>query len=112
MSVGVLDGVEPRSRTTDPVTSVDAGRDADLSGSQAAVLSLFRRRHRRSLLGMADHELVSFAAAEGVDFTPQRIRTARAELAKRKLVVHTPGDYVESPTGKNARVWTLAEEEN
>ncbi len=112
MSVGVLDGVEPRSRATDPVTSVDAGRDADLSRSQAAVLDIFRTSRFAQRWGLADHTLVYLAGVAGLDFTPQRIRSARAELAKRQLVVHTPGNYVESPTGKNARVWTLAEEDN
>ena len=38
MSTMVLDGGMPRSRSKDPVTSLEAGRAADLKGSQAAVL--------------------------------------------------------------------------
>lgn len=108
MSVGVLDGVEPRARVKDPVTSVDAARSVDLKGSQAEVMRLFRRFVPAGW-GLADHELVKLASLKGSTYTAQRIRSARAELAKKGLLEHKPGDYVESPTGHPARVWTLAE---
>lgn len=109
MSVGVLDGVEPRARVKDPVTSVDAARSVDLKGSQAEVLWLFELVEAEGSSGIADHELVMLAQTRGSTFTAQRIRSARAELAKKGLLEHKPGDYVESPTGHPARVWTLAE---
>lgn len=109
MSSLVLDGVNPRSRTVDPVTSVDAGRDAQLTASQGEVLSMF---HARPIDGFADHELVEWAEYSGSRYTPQRIRSARAELAEKGLLEHGEGDYRKTPTGKNARVWTLASKED
>jgi hypothetical protein len=112
VSTAVLDGVSPRSRGTDPVTSVDAGRDAQLTSSQEEVLWLFHEAANAGSAAFADHELVAFAQNRGSTYTPQRIRSARAELAEKGLLIHAEGDYCTSPTGKNARVWTLASKED
>lgn len=105
MSSLALDGTLPRSRRTDPTTSVDAGRAADLSASQREVLRLFAVMRRWP---MADHELIEVATAWRSPFTPQRIRSARAELAAAGRLVLVEGETRKTPTGGNARVWTLA----
>lgn len=105
MSTLALDGVLPRSRSTDPVTSVDAGRSADLSRSQRQVLALFERVAQP----VADHELVRTAELMGLPFTAQRIRTARAELAEAGRVVLVEGQYRRTKTGRRAQVWALAD---
>lgn len=104
MSTLALDGVRPRSRSTDPTTSVDAGRCADLTASQQEVLALFEVEDRP----LADHELVAAAQDWGSRFTPQRIRSARAELAEDGLVELLEDEYRETSTGHNARVWRAA----
>jgi hypothetical protein len=98
-----LDGTTPRSRQTDPVTSVDAGRGADLNESQNAVVSLFQA----AAGGMADHELVALAEWAGVKYTPQRIRSARSELTEKGLVEITPGKFRPTKSGRRARVFEL-----
>lgn len=105
MSTLAQDGVLPRSRVTDPTTSLDAGRDADLSDSQREVLAIFYRRPK----GLADHQLVAVARSSGTIFTPQRIRSARAELVEAKRLVLIEGEYRKTKTGRRARVFTVAE---
>lgn len=104
MSTLALDGTRPRSRRRDPVTSVDAGRFAALSASQWEVLRLFMEQGRP----LADHELV--AVAWGSPFTPQRIRSARAELAESGLLVLVEDFYRKTATGHRARLWALKRE--
>ncbi len=92
MSSMVLDGGMPRSRTSDPVTSVDAGRAADLNTSQEYVLGLLRHYGPR-----ADFELEDLAAADigrrkarGLRaWSASRIRSARKELVDAGLVEPT-----------------------
>jgi len=103
MSTLALDGVLPRSRSADPTTSVDAGREADLTDSQQDVLEVFRIEGRP----LADHELVAEAARLGSPFTPQRIRSARAELALLDRLVLVEGESRETETHHRARVWAL-----
>lgn len=91
----VMDGVLPRSRKSDPVTSVDAGRAADLSGSQAAVLDLLRGPY-----AWTQEELARFLDR----WSPSRIRSAVSELERRGLVEWT-GDTRETPYGRQARVY-------
>ena len=104
MSTLALDGVRPRSRSTDPTTSVDAGRCADLTASQREVLALFEVEDRP----LADHELVAAAQSWGSPFTPQRIRSARAELAEDGRLALVEDEYRATATGHKARVWRTA----
>lgn len=99
MAIMTLDGPNPRSRTTDPVTSVDAGRSVDLCRSQAVVLAAMRARS----VGVTQCELEEFLPG----LSPSRVRSAVSELAERGLVEATdetrPTKY-----GRQARVWEVA----
>lgn len=101
MSSMVLDGASPRSRSTDPVTSVDAGRAADLKGSQAAVLYALE-----ACGPLAQHELVEIVPGldESYKWEPQRIRSACSELEKLGRVEFT-GEYRSTPKKHPARVY-------
>lgn len=100
MSSMVLDGATPRSRSTDPITSVDAGRAADLPGSQAMVLELLE-----DLGACTDYELEDNLKDY---YSPQRVRTARSELVEQGLVEYTGTTRI-SQRGRQrkhrARVW-------
>ncbi len=99
MSSMVLDGGMPRSRTSDPVTSVDAGRAADLNGSQAAVLGMMRRF-------VPEHGWTQAELEERLrfDWSPSRIRSAVSELEERGLVEAT-GETRPTRYGRQARVY-------
>jgi SOS-response transcriptional repressor LexA len=91
----VLDGASPRSRKSDPVTSVDAGRAADLHGSQAAVLDLMR----------GPYTWTQAELERGIDrWSPSRIRSAVSELEARGLVEWT-GETRPTRYGRQARVY-------
>lgn len=98
MSSMILDGLTPRARATDPVTSVDAGRKADLSRSQAVVLAAMRARGR----GCTQAEVE--AMLPGI--SPSRARSAVSELTERGLVRVTDRT---KPTryGRQARVYEV-----
>ena len=91
----VLDGASPRSRKSDPVTSVDAGRAADLSGSQAAVLDVMR-----GPFTWTQAELELFID----QWSPSRVRSAVSELVELGLVEWT-GETRLSRYGRQARVY-------
>ena len=95
MSTMALDGLMPRSRKSDPVTSVDAGRAADLSGSQAAVLDFMRSGGAWT---QGDLE-IAFQ-----EWSPSRIRSAVSELVEAGLVEWT-GDTRPTRYGRKARVY-------
>lgn len=99
MTTMVLDGLSPRSRSTDPVTSVDAGRAADLNGSQAAVLDFMRVRDRDS--GYTHWQLEGYLDDL---YSPSRIRSAVSELEALGLVEAT-GDTRPTRFGRQARVY-------
>ena len=104
-----LDGTNPRSRSTDPVTSLEAGRSVDLNDSQREVLDLFRIAAERGSGRLADHELIDLAAQCGSTYSAQRIRSARAELAELRRVVRVAGEYRPGPSkSRRAQVWTIA----
>ncbi|MGB3414878.1 MAG: hypothetical protein WBA28_09205 [Microbacteriaceae bacterium] len=94
----VLDGVNPRSRSSDPVTSVDAGRLANLSRSQEAVYATMQE------VGypVADIVLEKILAD---DWSPSRVRSARSELVAQGLVKHH--DYMDGPRGRRMQTWKL-----
>jgi len=94
-----LFGVDaPRTRRTDPRESHAAADSNDVHGSRAVVLAAFTQRTH-----FADHELVEYLI--GSHFTPQRIRTARHELAESGLLVVS--GQSKTPSGRSCRVWTL-----
>lgn len=106
MSSMVLDGGLPRSRTSDPVTSVDAGRSVDLPGSQAMVLEL--------LEGYGPSTDFELECGLMDYYSPQRVRTARAELVIAGLVEAT-GHTRLSGRGRrrkhHAQVWRVVPSE-
>lgn len=99
MSNMVLDGLNPRSRSTDPTTSVDAGRAADLCRSQQVVLAAMRARG----VGVTQFELEQFLPG----LSPSRVRSAVSELADRGLVQPT-GETRPTRYGRRAQVWEAA----
>ncbi|QIK64112.1 MarR family transcriptional regulator [Leucobacter viscericola] len=98
MSSMVLDGAAPRSRASDPVTSVDAGRSVNVNASQAAVLEAIERT--------MDHGITQGALEEFLSGTwsPSRIRSAVSELEDRGLVEAT-GETRATVYGRQARVY-------
>jgi len=95
MSSMVLDGAAPRSRSTDPTTSVDAGRSAKLHESQAAVLDLMR----------GPYTWTQGELEQGLgQWSPSRIRSAVSELVARGLVEAT-GETRKARYGRKARVY-------
>lgn len=99
MSILALDGVNPRTRSTDPITSVDAGRSVDLSHSQSVVLAAMRARG----VGVTQYELENFLPG----LSPSRVRSAVSELAEQGLV--EPTDETKTTRfGRQARVWRTA----
>lgn len=101
----VLDGAAPRARRHDPTTSLEAGRGADLKGSQRYVFDTLD-----TFGPFADHELVEFYLDDEPGrriygtWTPQRLRSARKELADAGMVEAT-GETVLSDYGRPAQVW-------
>jgi len=83
MSSMVMDGVMPRSRKSDPVTSVDAGRAAKLHDSQAYVLEFMRREPVEWTQGELETHFTDWSAS--------RIRSAVSELVSMGLVEKTGG---------------------
>lgn len=100
MSSMALDGVA-RSRSTDPVTSVDAGRSVNVVPSQEYVFGILADEGP-----MADHELLAFHTARVWPWSPQRVRSARAELVEQGRVEFS-GIYRLTESGRRARVWQV-----
>ncbi len=96
MSTLALDGLTPRSRPTDPITSVDAGRAADLPRSQAVVLAAMRARGT----GCTQAEVEAMLPG----LSPSRARSAVSELAERGLVTATD-ETKPTKYGRRARVY-------
>ncbi len=95
MSSMVLDGASPRSRTSDPVTSVDAGRAVNAVGSRAAV----------ELVLCTGAELTQGELEQRLpEWSPSRVRSAVAELEADGLVVAT-GETRPTRYGRRARVY-------
>lgn len=88
-----------RTRKTDPVTSHEAGDSNNVAASQQAVLAEFRKVD----FGYADFEL---QVKLGGQFSPERIRTARHELAE-KGVLEFAGIYRMTRSNRRAQVWWL-----
>ncbi len=99
MSSMVLDGAMPRSRVADPVTSVDAGRSADLKGAQAAVLELMRDFSVEH--GWTQEEL---SERLRFDWSPSRVRSSVSELVALGLI-EDAGSKRPTRYGRMAIVW-------
>ena len=97
--MNVLTLAETRARRTDPDTSHEAISADSCTGSLLEVMDLLTE-----FGPMADHELVT--AHAGFTYSPQRLRTARSELADAGLVEFT-GIYRLTPSKRRARVWGL-----
>ena len=95
----ITGGDNPRVRNGSPATSHAAADSNNVHDSRAIVLDAFHQCRY-----FADHVLVEFLAASG--YTPQRIRTARAELAEAGLL-ELASFTTTTPSGRQARVFTL-----
>ena len=92
----------PVARATDPIESVQAGEDrAAREASEIDVLRILRRERKP----MVDAQIES--ALDGY-YTPQRVRTARAQLVRKGHVVEAGRRENASPTGRAAMAWKLA----
>lgn len=109
MSTPIYEGM--LARPTDPATSHEAASSADLLGSQQLVYVIFEKLGH----GIPDHELIDWAAFFGTAgarlrrYSPQRLRTARAELVD-KGIVRDSGRRTVTEYGRDAVVWELVPE--
>lgn len=100
----------PVARTTDPITSDLAGENQHArEASERAVLDILTINDQP----MTDHEIWqahddSCLMMREVSYTPQRLRTARAQLVAAKVVVSDGRREHASPTGRAAMAWKLA----
>lgn len=105
----VADTGGPRARLTDPDTSHLAAEAADLEGSQAVVHAVLEYAGPD---GLTDEEIAEgarqaqFLAVAGRRYSDSRLRTARAELVERGVVVDA-GHVRPTAFGHEARVWML-----
>lgn len=93
----------PRARRTDPHTSHEASDLTDVNKSIGWVLATISRKP------LADHELVGIAEINGLPFTGQRLRTARASLVDMGLIEES-GLYRLTENNRRAIVWQFSEE--
>lgn len=91
----------PVARNTDPITSVLAGEDriAREESEQAVIDALWFLRHDDP---PTDAQI---AAWVGNAWTPQRLRTARAQLVRKGQVEPAGRREHGSPTGRAAMTW-------
>ena len=100
------DDLFAHARNTDPETSHEAAESiSQLTERQLAVLETLHYQGP-----MADHVLVAAFPLQGfvVMQSPQSIRSRRAELVRGGLVEHT-GGYVQTVSGRRARVWAVTD---
>ena len=94
---------EPQAyaRRTDPETSQDAAASVRVTEGQAEVLDFFM------MWGpMPDHLMVSMAEGISTRQSPSGLRTRRAELVTKGLLVWAER-WVRLPSGRRARVWRI-----
>jgi len=95
-----------RARATDPQTSHDAGDSVEnITETQKRILGLLET-------AMCDAELLlAYGLAFEIGIAPQAsesgIRSRRAELVERGLVIHD-GTFRLSPSGRRMMVWVSA----
>lgn len=98
-------GVVEKARNTDPATSWEAAKLADLPGSQASVLQMLAH------YGPLTHSLLSRVFPfwrmifDGPRYSQSRIRTAVSELVRRGLV--TSDGVTVNEAGRHEKVWRL-----
>lgn len=92
----VLDPL-PRSRSTDPITSVDAGRSVDLNKSQLLVLGLAKAVPQFTQQDMErwTRDIMS----------PSRARSAVSELVAKEKICVVEGEFKKTWSGRKARVY-------
>lgn len=101
MSLRVADA--PVARASDPITSVLAGENpAAREASEIDVLRILRRAAKPLADAQIEHALDGF-------YTPQRVRTARAQLVRKGLVEPAGIRPGASPTERAAMTWKLAQ---
>ena len=98
----------PRVRGTDDISSHEAADGSNVTGSRLEVMSILGATPDTML---ADHEIYAEHVHLTYQFnirpyTPQRLRTARAELVEAGLV-RASGIYRLTPTGYRAQVWQV-----
>lgn len=93
----------PVARNSDPMTSVEAGENQQArEASEREVLAILRFNASSAL---SDEQI---AQRRTGDWTPQRLRTARAQLVRKGLVESAGRREGASPTGRAAMTWKLA----
>lgn len=110
MTSAVLDGIFPRSRTTDPVTSVDAGRAANLTGSQQqAIRFLLEHPGREWTLAQFAVAILLWAQNQPntTVYSIQRYQSVVSELRRQGLVEDT--GRLRPEHGRSHGIWKLAE---
>lgn len=102
----------PVARNTDPITSVIAGENqAAREASELEVIAGLEW-HANQGKTATDEDIHWWHWMFGLsskNYTPQRIRTARAQLVKKGLVVEAGRRENASPTGRSAMTWKLAQ---
>lgn len=95
----VLGEDSPRARRTDPLTSHEAADSSNVITPRLWVLMTLTEHGP-----LADHEIENRSIREALTYTPQRLRTARAELVEMGMVEAT-GKFRKTRTGHDANVW-------
>ena len=98
----------PLARTTDPVTSHEAGASVkNITATQQAILDIFTSHS----IALTDESLVSIykrGTAHGLPYASESgIRSRRAELVKLGKLCDT-GLRIKLYSGRNAILWGLA----
>ncbi len=97
----------PHARKTDPTTSHEAAASVEnVTATQDAILKVLE------VAQFADHQLIKYYTLQArygrfPKASESGIRSRRAELVKRGLVVDT-GERETLPSGRKAIVWTAA----
>lgn len=100
----------PVARNSDPLTSVEAGENpAAREASERAVLEALRSDHGRTNNMTDDAISVWVWLHTELMVTPQRLRTARAQLVRKGLVESAGRREGASPTGRAAMTWKLVQ---
>lgn len=100
----------PVARTTDPITSYISGEDPDArEASEREVYDILANTDQ----AMSDHRIyqaheIASVFMDAPQYTAQRLRTARAQLVKKGLVVEAGRAENASPTGRSAMTWAVA----
>lgn len=98
----------PVARDTDPIESYEAGENqAAREASEIAVIAALASRHATNN-HMSDHAITRWIRQhENIHVTEQRIRTARAQLVRKGIVVKAGRVMGASPTGRAAMTYRL-----